>query len=412
MSGPLRLIEVAHASNTGRVRTHNEDRYLARPPLLAVADGMGGAKAGEVAAQITVETLAALDATATPGDLRDAIIEANTRIRSAADDDTARAGMGTTATAALIGGEQVTLMHVGDSRGYLYRAGELRQLTDDHSVVAEMVRQGQLLPEEAERHTSRNIITRALGAEPTVEVDEVRVPLYAGDMILLCSDGLSSLVRDVEIAHTIAQSSDARRAVDALVTAALERGGTDNITVVLARFDGPDAPAEDATGQLTAVGEQTQPLRIPPSPPVTAPKATRTPVVLEPTALGRRARMRRTLGLTAVGLLLLGAFGTWIGSRTYFVDGAPGHTVQVSHGAPVEIGPLTLFATWGDTGIAATAVTAVDPTALGRSARGQGDAVRHAVDLIWRFGLPTIPEITVPPPPAKPARTPTPTGGR
>ena len=411
MSGPLRLIEVAHASDTGRVRTHNEDRYLASPPLLAVADGMGGAKAGEVAAQITVETLAALDVTATPGDLRDAIIEANTRIRSAADDDTERAGMGTTATAALIGVEQVTLMHVGDSRGYLYRAGELRQLTNDHSVVAEMVRQGQLLPEEAERHTSRNIITRALGAEATVEVDEVRVPLYAGDMILLCSDGLSSLVRDVEIAHTIAESSDARRAVDALVATALERGGTDNITVVLARFDGPDAPAGDVTGQLAVVGEQTQPLRIPEQP-VTAHKAMRTPVVLEPTALGRRARMRRTLGLTAVGLLLLGAFGTWIGSRTYFVDGAPGHTVQVSHGAPVEIGPLALFATWGDTGVAATAVTAVDPTALGRSARGQGDAVRHAVDLIWRFGLPTIPEITVPPTPAKPARTPTPTGGR
>lgn len=398
MSGPLRLVELAYASNTGRVRDHNEDRYLARPPLLVVADGMGGAQAGEVAAQITIETLGGLGDGSTPQDLREAIVEANRRIRAEADDDDSRAGMGTTVTAVLLDGEQATLMHVGDSRGYLSRAGTLRQLTDDHSVVAEMVRQGQLLPEEAERHKSRNIITRALGAEPDVEIDEVRVALYAGDMLLLCSDGLSSLVRDVEIAHTIAQSAGMREAVDGLVSAALEQGGTDNITVVLARFDGPDAPPADLTGELTAVTDATMPIRIPP-PPASTSKSTRTPVVLEPTALGHGPRMRRTLGLTAVGVLLLGALGTWIGSRTYFVDGAPGQTVRVSHGAPVKLGPLSLFATWGETGVDATAVSAVDPGALGRSARGQGDAVRHAVELIWRFGLPTVPQITVPPPP-------------
>ena len=412
MSGPLRLVEVAHASNTGRVRNHNEDRYLVRPPLLAVADGMGGAKAGEVAAQITVETLGGLGDGATPQDLREAIVEANRRIRAEADDDTTRAGMGTTATAALLDDEQATLMHVGDSRGYLYRAGTLRQLTDDHSVVAEMVRQGQLRPEEAERHKARNIITRALGAEPDVEIDEVRVPLYDGDMLLLCSDGLSSLVHDAEIASTIAQSSDMRDAVDGLVAAALERGGTDNITIVLARFEGPTAPAADLTGQLPVVTDATAPIRIPP-PPASSPKNARTPSVLEPTALGRGPRMRRALGLTGVGVLLLGALSAWIGSRTYFVDGAPGQTVRVSHGAPFDLGPLRLFATWGDTGVDTTAVRAVDPAALGRSARGQGDAVRHAVDLIWRFGLPTIPQITVPPPPPpkpikKPARAPKP----
>ena len=412
MSGPLRLVEVAHASNTGRVRDHNEDRYLVRPPLLVVADGMGGANAGEVAAQITVETLGGLGDGSTPQDLREAIIEANRRIRAEADDDTTRAGMGTTATAALLDDEQATLMHVGDSRGYLYRAGTLRQLTDDHSVVAEMVRQGQLRPEEAERHKARNIITRALGAESDVEIDEVRVPLYDGDMLLLCSDGLSSLIRDAEIAHTIAQSSDMRDAVDGLVAAALERGGTDNITIVLARFAGPTAPAADLTGQLPVVTDATTPIRIPPPPP-SSPKSARTPSVLEPTALGRGPRMRRALGLTAVGVLLLGALSAWIGSRTYFVDGAPGQTVRVSHGAPFDLGPLTLFATWGDTGVDTTAVSAVDPAALGRSARGQGDAVRHAVDLIWRFGLPTIPQITVPPPPPpkpvkKPARPPKP----
>jgi len=406
VSGPLRLVEVAHASNTGRVRDHNEDRYLVRPPLLVVADGMGGAKAGEVAAEITVETLSGLGDGSTPQDLREAIVEANRRIRAEADDDNTRAGMGTTATAALLDDEQATLMHVGDSRGYLYRAGTLRQLTDDHSVVAEMVRQGQLRPEEAERHKSRNIITRALGAEADVEVDEVRVQLYDGDMLLLCSDGLSSLVRDVEIAYTIAQSSDMRSAVDGLVAAALEQGGTDNITIVLARFEGPDPPVADLTGQLPVVTDATAPIRIAPPPPSSS-KSSRTPVVLEPTALGRGPRMRRALGLTAVGVLLVGALSAWIGSRTYFVDGAPGQTVRVSHGAPVDLGPLTLFATWGDTGVDTAAVSAVDPAALGRSARGQGDAVRHAVDLIWRFGLPAIPQITVPqPPPPKPTRNP------
>ncbi len=411
MAGPLRLSEVAHASNTGRVRSHNEDRYLARPPLLAVADGMGGAKAGEVAAQITVETLAALDDHATPQQLHDALVEANRRIRSAADDDSDRAGMGTTATAALFDGEQATIVHVGDSRGYLYRQGELRQLTDDHSVVAEMVRQGQLLPEEAERHRSRNIITRALGAEPVVEVDEFRVPLSDGDMILLCSDGLSSLVRDEEIAHTIAQAPGLRQAVDGLVTAALERGGTDNITVVLARFSGPDGVAPGDTADLAVVTDSTQPLHVPPAPePAPAPKSLRTPVVLEPTALGHGPRLRRAVGLTTIGVLMLGALGAWIGSRTYFVDGAQGETVQVYHGAPLELGPLALFAMGGDTGVDAAQVSTVDPQALGRSARGQGDAVRHAVDLIWRFGLPVVPEITVPPPaaPQRPTRTATP----
>lgn len=335
MVGPLRLSEVAYASDTGRVRSHNEDRYLSRPPLLAVADGMGGAQAGEVAAQITIETLSALDDHATPDELRDALVEANRRIRTAADDDTARAGMGTTATALLFDGEQATLVHVGDSRGYLYRHNELRQLTDDHSVVAEMVRQGQLLPEEAERHRSRNIITRALGAEPDVEVDRLRIPLDDGDMILLCSDGLSSLVRDDEIAHTIAQATSVQHAVDGLVAAALAGGGTDNITVVLARFAGAtSAAAAGDTADLDVVTDTTQPLQIPAAP-APAPKSSRTPVVLEPTALGHGPRVRRAIGLTTIGLLMLGAFGAWIGSRTYFVDGDQGQTVRVYHGAQI-----------------------------------------------------------------------------
>ena len=408
MSGTLRLVEMAHASNTGRVREHNEDRYLVRPPLLAVADGMGGAKAGEVAAQITVETLGALQQLPTADELRAALIEANVRIRTAADDDSARAGMGTTATAAIFDGTEAVLMHVGDSRGYLYRGEALYQLTDDHSVVAEMVRQGQLLPEEAERHRSRNIITRALGAEPDVEVDEVHVTLHDNDMLLLCSDGLSSLVRDVEMAQIITQATDTRQAVEHLVTAALEQGGNDNITVVLARFAVADPAGTASVTDVTVIDDATQALRIPPAPTAVA-KPNRTPSVLEPTPLGPRARLRRALALGSVGLMLIASLAAWISSRTYFVDGKPGQNVLVAHGAPITVGGVSLFGTWSDTGVPTTAVTAVDSRLLGRSARGQGDAVHHAVSLIWRFGLPTLPQIVVPPPPSpkpKPASKP------
>jgi serine/threonine protein phosphatase PrpC len=397
VSGHLRLTEVAHASDTGRVRSHNEDRSLAQPPLLAVADGMGGAKAGEVAAQITIETIAE-DAGTVDG-LRDGLIRANDRIRAAADDDPSRAGMGTTVTAALLDDRGATLMHVGDSRAYLLRDGVLRQLTDDHSIVAEMVRQGQLAPEDAERHPSRNIITRALGAEAAVRIDETSVDLRAGDLLLLCTDGLSSLVRDREIEEILHGDGALDDVAASLIAAALERGGNDNITVVLGRLGGE---TREATGRLPAVpAEATEPIRIPPSPD-DAPAAVRSPVMLEPTSHGH-GRRGRIIGLVAVVILLVGAFGAWAGSRTYFVDGTANGTVQVYHGVPFDIAGVELFSRWGDTGVAAAPAAAAG-AALGRSARGQGDAVRYAVDLIWRYGLPTVPEITVPPPPppAKP----------
>lgn len=403
MAGPLRLVEVAHASNVGRVRSHNEDRSLARPPLLAVADGMGGAKAGEVAAQIAVETIA--DGAPTTDGLRERLLAANTKIREAADDDPSRAGMGTTMTAALLADRGATVMHVGDSRAYLLRDGHLRQVTDDHSVVAEMVRQGQLAPEDADRHPSRNIITRALGAEARVEIDEVHVPLEPGDVLLLCSDGLSSLVQDGDIEAALTGAPSLSDAADALVAAALERGGNDNITIVLGRVaDSGEvaAPLEASTALAEAdPADATAPIRIPPSPDA-QPKPSRTPVVLEPTA-HRRTRLRRALGLVVVVLLLVGAFGAWVGSRTYFVDGEANGTVRVFHGAPVELAGLRLFSTWADTGVSAAPVHTAAPGMLGRGVDGQGAAVRKAVDIVWHFGLPTVPEITVPPPP--PART-------
>ncbi len=405
MASALRLVELAHASNTGRVRAQNEDRSLAAPRLLAVADGMGGAKAGEVAAEITVEAIAAIGDAPSVEALRGSLLDANRRIRAVAEDDPARAGMGTTVTAALLDDGGTTLMHVGDSRAYLLRDGVLRQVTDDHSIVAEMVRQGQISPDEAARHPSRNIITRALGAEPDVQIDEVHLDLVPGDVVLLCTDGLSSMVDDALIEQTTAGAATLADAATALIDAALEHGGIDNVTVVLARIGEAGDGAPEITGVLPAIDtspdlESTQALGIPP-PPAAASNPARTPRVLERTTPARGRLTRRVLGLGAIILLLLGAFGAWASSRSYFVDGEPGSTVRVYHGAPFDIFGINLFAEWGDTGVATATVKAAEPAALGRSVNGQGDAVHRAVDIVWHHGLPQVPEITLPPPPAK-----------
>lgn len=405
MSSALRLVELAHASNTGRVRTQNEDRSLAAPRLLAVADGMGGAKAGEVAAEITVEAIAAIGDAPDVEALRGSLVDANRRIRAVAEDDPSRAGMGTTVTAALLDDDGTTLMHVGDSRAYLLREGELRQITDDHSIVAEMVRQGQISPDEAARHPSRNIITRALGAEPEVQIDEVRLDLVPGDVVLLCTDGLSSMVDDALIEEITAGAATLTDAAGALIDAALDHGGNDNVTVVLARIGAAGDGAPDITGVLPAIDtskdtESTQALRIPP-PPEPTPNPARTPRVLERTTPTRRGLVRRVVGLGAIILLLLVAFGAWASSRSYFVDGESEGTVHVYHGAPFDILGVNLFAKWGDTGVATATVEAEEPAALGRSVHGQGEAVHRAVDITWRHGLPQVPAITLPPAPAK-----------
>lgn len=407
MAGTLRLVEIAFATDTGRIRSHNEDRSLAKPPLLAIADGMGGANAGEVAAEMTITALRDLPANPTAEQVRDTLIATNTAIRDRAEADPTHAGMGTTITSALINEAEITILHVGDSRAYLWRDGTLRQLTDDHSMVAELVRQGQLSPGEAERHPARNVITRALGAEPTVEVDEVPLVAEVDDVLLICSDGLSSLVPDRDIADIITGAPSLQAATGELVAAALEAGGTDNVTIVLARVGDDSTPVGEAVD-----GEVTERMQIP-APPAAPPSTARTPVVLEPTQSPGRGRVfRRVVLLGAVSVILLGGLAAWVGSRTYFVDGEPGQTARIYHGAPFAILGIDLHSAWADTGVDAGIIQSADRNALGRSARGQGDAVRHAVDLVWAHGLPVIPTITAPPPdPTAPptAVTPTPT---
>ena len=203
----LALVEVAHLSDTGRVRHHNEDRSVASSRILAVADGMGGANAGEVAAQVAVDSVNALSAV-DPESVRRAIERANRAIRRMASEDPDMSGMGTTMTAAVVREGQLDVVHVGDSRAYLWREGRLSQVTEDHSVVGELVRRGTITAEEAESHPHRNVITRALGADTEVQADTVSTGLREDDVVLLCSDGLSSYVSEADIAAALAAAQD------------------------------------------------------------------------------------------------------------------------------------------------------------------------------------------------------------
>ena len=263
----MRLVFAA-ATDVGRMRKNNEDSYLSSQPVAAVADGMGGHSAGEVASAIAIEELAALgdrgpweNETAATDDLKQAILRANRRIREMAASDRKLNGMGTTLVALLEDGDMVHVANVGDSRGYLLRQGELSQVTVDHSLVQELVDDGRLSPEDAERHPQRSVITRALGIDPEVEFDLFTYKLQVGDRLLLCSDGLSDVVEPAQIRKVLLRVRNAHRAARELVTVANEQGGPDNITVIvvdavdeaaaLAAEDGGDTTGDLAAGSAT-----------------------------------------------------------------------------------------------------------------------------------------------------------------
>jgi PPM family protein phosphatase len=247
----LKVTEEAHKTDTGRQRTANEDSYFAKAPLFAVADGMGGAQAGEVASRIAARSFEGGlpgDDEAPEGQLEGIAQRANREIHKLAQEDSSRAGMGTTLTAAMVRDDEVALSHVGDSRAYVLRDGELKRLTKDHSLVEELRRQGRLTEEEAEEHPQRSIITRALGPEPSVNVDTMTFPARNGDVFLLCSDGLTTMVSDDEIRDILVDARSLRSAVNKLVDAANRGGGRDNITAVAFRVE----EAGEAEGAETA----------------------------------------------------------------------------------------------------------------------------------------------------------------
>jgi protein phosphatase len=239
----VRIAAHASATHAGRKRRHNEDAYVERPPLFAIADGMGGANAGEIASRLAAGALeeGGGDASAAETRVVDLIQEANRRVFERANEDESASGMGTTMTVAIVDDGGVTIGHVGDSRAYRLRGGELEQLTDDHSLVAELVRSGRLTPEEADMHPQRSVITRAVGTDPDVDVDAFTVPGEPGDVYLLCSDGLTDMVDDGIIRGVFEEHpGDLKAAAKALVGAANRVGGDDNITVVCFQLGGED----------------------------------------------------------------------------------------------------------------------------------------------------------------------------
>jgi protein phosphatase len=348
----MRLGESTGKTDPGRVRRRNEDAFVVDPPLFAVADGMGGAQAGEVASRLAAAAFREYrdaDALAPEERVQAIIKEANRRIYDRARTDSEVSGMGTTVTAALLTDGRVVIGHVGDSRAYRIRDGRLEQLTDDHSLVADLMRSGRLTPEEAEGHPQRSVITRALGTDPDVDVDTLVVEAEAGDLFLLCSDGLSTMVSDADVLRTVEGAGTLDEAARELVRAALSGGGEDNVTVVLFRLE-PDeaveetlvAPVPEAAG-AESDGESDLEDTLTDLPPVAPAAAAEPPAAREPAP--ERTRRRRPswrrrmlwagLGLGFVALLLGGAlYGL---SRAYFVGADENGNVTVYQGVPFDL---------------------------------------------------------------------------
>ena len=248
----MRIGRVAFLSDTGRRRLRNEDAYVCDPPLFAIADGMGGAQAGELASHLAATAIAQGDLGGDGKEVVTALVRAaNESVYRRAVEDPSAAGMGTTVTVALVAADAGTLTigHVGDSRAYRIRDDALEQLTADHSLVAELVRTGRLTPEQAAEHPHRSVITRAVGTEPVVDVDTFTLETRAGDLYLLCSDGLTDMITDDRIL-AVAQHADGQPDAVArgLVGAANQAGGADNITVVA--FEVAEGDPDPAVGPV------------------------------------------------------------------------------------------------------------------------------------------------------------------
>ena len=339
----MRLTQHAAVTDPGRRRRRNEDAYVVQPPLFAVADGMGGAQAGEVAARIAASVLR--DSGAERGE--DAVVtliqEANRRVYEAAASDDARAGMGTTITAALVDSDTVHIGHVGDSRAYRVRDGVLEQLTEDHSLVAELVRSGKLSPEEADVHPQRSVITRVLGTDPEVDVDTFEVEAQPGDVFMICSDGLTSMVDDDAILAVLGQGGKTlQQRARSLVDAANRGGGEDNITVILFEL-GEGEPDDTATFPAVVEEEQLLDDERTLTEVDAVPTVDDTMIVsrsqLEGLETERHHRLPRTAiaVISATIVVVLAALVVWTLSRSYFVGAqADGH-IAVYQGFPWNI---------------------------------------------------------------------------
>jgi len=382
----LRVAEQYSASDTGRQRRANEDSMMVRSPLFVVADGMGGAQAGEVASRVAVEAFQGglPEAGAPEASLASLVQAANARIHELSHANAEQAGMGTTLTAVYVGERDVAIAHVGDSRAYCLRDGQLLRLTDDHSLVDELMRQGRLTPEEAVEHPQRSVITRALGIEGTVEVDTRSIRGQSGDVYLICSDGLTTMISEEQIAEVLNRAGRLRDAGEALIAAANQAGGRDNITVVLLRLeeiaDGRGAHDEDEptlTGmQAVAPPTEAHATTATATATATAPRRPRSP------AAGsgpRRSRHARRLGVLAAVVVVLGlivAGGLLALQSVYFIGTDSRGLVTLYQGVPYTLpGDIHLYNSEYVSGVPASTISAQRrSTLLDHSLRSEANA--------------------------------------
>jgi PPM family protein phosphatase len=395
----LRVEDQAFRSDTGRQRNANEDAYFVRAPIFVVADGMGGAQAGEVASRAAAE---AFDRDLPDGPpeqiLRETIETANRRIHQLASADPSRAGMGTTITAAIVNAEseEVGIGHVGDSRAYRLRDGRLEQLTRDHSLVEEMRRKGQITDAQAEDHPQRSIITRALGPEPEVEVDVHTAPAAPGDVFLLCSDGLTTMVDEERIAAVLREASSMQAAVGTLVNEANRAGGRDNITALAFQLEDAAVPRRREPEGATLVGAAAGEAGL------TATEVRRRAAAAaaqqrreELAARPRRRGLKRAAKVLAV-LVVLGAiaFGAWYGNRqVWFLGTDSGGRVALYRGLPYELPfGLALYSERYASPIQTESLPARRRESVtGHSLRSRSDAVSLVEDIERSQGIETHP---------------------
>jgi protein phosphatase len=421
----LRAADTIWKTDTGRQRRDNEDNAFVRAPLFVVADGMGGAQAGEVASQLAVEEFheALPDQGSAEERLIDRIRAANRRIYDLSRTEHEHAGMGTTLTAAYLDDDHLAVAHVGDSRAYIFRDGELTRLTQDHSLVEELVRQGKLTQEQAAEHPQRSIITRALGIEGDVEVDTWSYPMRAGDVVLLCSDGLTSMIGEEQIGQILGRVPSLDRAADGLIAAANDAGGRDNITVVLFRLEETDPAASPDADQPTVVGispvqapdgdraDPAEPTETEPSQPSasgrrdgaavmtapppqlqrerTSPRLARTQGRPETTPRRRRpSRFMKPIAALIATLIVVFVVGggAYLASREYFFIGTNSDgIVTIFRGFPYNL-PLgiKMYEQFYVSGVPVSAVTADRRNGLlNHQLRSQGNAISlvHAAEL-------------------------------
>jgi PPM family protein phosphatase len=334
---------VGAASDIGQVREGNEDSFLLADPLFAVADGMGGHRGGEVASELALRTIEELFA-ADEGSLTEQVERANSAVFERSQTDRDVSGMGTTLTAALVEDARVRLAHVGDSRAYLLRDGRLHLLTEDHTLVHRMVQEGEITEAQAETHPHRSILTRALGVDPAVQVDERYVEVRAGDRLLLCTDGLTGMIHDGQIESVLETEPNPQEAVERLVREANRAGGVDNITAVL--LDVADDPSSGVSAEAAAAAGAPSDVEAGPEP--SPPTTTRVHVTAfgepVPQQPGSRHALRAALYRAAVALaaFLVVIVGLRVYLDSQWFVGVSNGRVAVFRGIPATVGGLDL----------------------------------------------------------------------